>query len=749
MASDTPNIFDILSRFINTTNEHIFLTGKAGTGKTTFLRKIAQSTHKNMVIAAPTGIAAINAGGVTLHSLFQLPFGTFIPDNEGLDNISLGSVPINTPKTLLQKLQMHKNKRNLLQQMELLVIDEVSMLRADLLDAIDQTLRSIRKQKHLAFGGVQMLFIGDLLQLPPVVKDDEWTFLSKYYANPYFFNAQVLKKIPLVYIELEKIYRQSDNRFINLLNNLRDNNISSEDINLLNEFYQPDYKQRSDDGVILLTTHNKIADERNANTLAEINKPERIFTALITGEFSEYNYPAEEDLVLKPGAQVMFIKNDYSGEQRYFNGKIGYVESFNDDNITINFKDGSESTTVEPYTWENKRYVLNSQSNEIEEHIIGTFMQYPLKLAWAITVHKSQGLTFDKAIIDVNKAFAPGQIYVALSRLRHIDGLILTSKIPTQGIPISNALHEFSRYKKNTEELLPILQMTSNAYLQNYCLEAFSFNSLMLELRFHVESYNKTENRSEKQKHQKWASELYNQSDKLKEVGDSFRNQIYKIIQSNTSNNLELLNERIEKSIAYFEPLIKGLHQQVVDKIDEINTVKGIKTFLSELDELTKLYQTQLQQIYKAKSLIQATLEGNSLNKSSLEKPKFNKIQSVKIRHKAKEVAAPKATKIPSHEVSYQLFKEGKSISEIAKERTILRATIEEHLATCVAEGLLDIYQLITKERLAEIEKVITQVGGDKLTPFKEQLGDAYSYSEIKLVAKYLKSSPFLNKKQP
>lgn len=739
MASDTPNIFDILSRFINTTNEHIFLTGKAGTGKTTFLRKIAQSTHKNMVIAAPTGIAAINAGGVTLHSLFQLPFGTFIPDNEGLDNISLGSVPINTPKTLLQKLQMHKNKRKLLQQMELLVIDEVSMLRADLLDAIDQTLRSIRKQKHLAFGGVQMLFIGDLLQLPPVVKDDEWTFLSKYYANPYFFNAQVLKKVPLVYIELEKIYRQSDNRFINLLNNLRDNNISSEDINLLNEFYQPDYKQRSDDGVILLTTHNKIADERNANTLAEINKPERIFTALTTGEFSEYNYPAEENLVLKPGAQVMFIKNDYSGEQRYFNGKIGYVESFNDDNITINFKDGSESTTVEPYTWENKRYVLNSQSNEIEEHIIGTFVQYPLKLAWAITVHKSQGLTFDKAIIDVNKAFAPGQIYVALSRLRHIDGLILTSKIPTQGIPVSNALHEFSRYKKSTEELLPILQMTSNAYLQNYCLEAFSFNSLMLELRFHVESYNKTENRSEKQKHQKWASELYNQSDKLKEVGDSFRNQIYKIIQSNTPNNLELLNERIEKSIAYFEPLIKGLHQQVVDKIDEINTVKGIKTFLSELDELTKLYQTQLQQIYKAKSLIQATLEGNSLNKSSLEKPKFNKIQSVKIRTKAKEVAAPKATKIPSHEVSYQLFKEGKSISEIAKERTILRATIEEHLATCVAEGLLDIYQLITKERLAEIEKVITKVGGDKLTPFKEQLGDAYSYSEIKLVAKYLK----------
>lgn len=735
MDSKTVNLTDILSRFINSTNQHIFLTGKAGTGKTTFLRDIAKTTHKNIVIAAPTGIAAINARGVTLHSLFQLPFGTFIPDNNDIDTLHATSMAINTPSSLFKGFQMHKNKRKVLQQMELLVIDEVSMLRADLLDAIDLILKSVRRERRFPFGGVQVLFIGDLLQLPPVVKDEEWMYLSKYYDSPYFFSAQVLKESPLVYVELEKIYRQSDTRFINLLNNLRNNAITNQDIDLLNEFYQPDYKQKTDDGVILLTTHNYIADERNTITLAKLKKPEKVFDAVVTGEFSEYNYPVETHLKLKEGAQVMFIKNDYTGNQRYFNGKVGHVESFGEDGIVVGFNDGSDAVMVDPYTWENKKYTINKENNEIEEKIAGTFKQYPLKLAWAITVHKSQGLTFDKAIIDVNKAFVSGQSYVALSRLRDINGLILTSKIPEQGIPISNSLKEFSQRKKKKEELLPILKMTSDLYLQNYCMQAYDFSNLEIELRRHLESYNKDGNRSEKQQHRVWASKLYDDSQEIKKVADSFKNQIHKILYAKADDYLNILDKRMEKSINYFEPLIKGLHQQVIDKIDELKQVKGVKSYLTELEDLANLYQDSLKYIYKARSLLQVTITGDTLDKSAIEKPELSKPKETESIRKSKG----KIVKIPTHQISYGLFKQGKTISEIAQERSLLKSTIEVHLTKCIATGELSIEELMSSKKRKVIEKKVKEIGDLALTPIKEALGSDYSYSEIKMVLVHMK----------
>ncbi len=749
MSTQSNSITDILSKLINTTNQNIFLTGKAGTGKTTFLRNIAQTTHKTLVIAAPTGIAAINAGGVTLHSLFQMPFGAFIPDNNGLNNMSSHSVAINTPRTLLQGFHMHKNKRAVLQKMELLVIDEVSMLRADLLDAIDLLLRTIRRQRNMPFGGVQVLFIGDLLQLPPVIKETEWMHLSRYYKGVHFFNAQVLQQAPMLHVELDKIYRQSDSNFIDLLNHLRDNKITNADIDLLNQYYKPDYQQKSEDGIILLTTHNRIANEKNAQTLKNIPNKEQTFKAEITGEFNEYNYPAEENLKLKEGAQVMFIKNDYSGEQLYFNGKIGIVDQILDDEIKVSFPDGSPSTNVEPYTWENKKYVLNKDNNQIEESVAGTFTQFPLKLAWAITVHKSQGLTFEKAIIDVGNAFAPGQIYVALSRLKSLDGLILTSQIPSQGIAIDDNLSDFGKNKQCKEDLLPILEESSKAYLQYYSLHAFDFNNLIQELHKHLSSYNKDTNRSAKQQHKQWASDLTNATQGIKDVADSFRSQIYKITSSQQDDYLQVLNERIEKSIAYFEPLIKNLHDQIRAKINDLGKAKGVKAYQTELIDLSNLYYGQLQQIYKAKALTNATIAGNDIDKNEIENPDFQETRnnSTSKRKKESKEKKEKAPKVDTKKVSYDMYKDGKSVEEIAKERSMVQNTIEGHLSHYIMIGELGIEEFVNKDKIPAIEKVIHKLDDFKLTPIKNELGDGYSYGEIRMVVAHLQSQTNFEKK--
>ena len=423
----------IASKLINQTNRHLFLTGKAGTGKTTFLKYISEYTHKNSIVAAPTGIAAINAGGVTLHSLFHLPFGSFIPSNDRIKEYNI-TTQINTPQSLIKDLKMNSSKRKMLKELELLIIDEVSMVRADLLDAIDTVLRYIKRQKNRSFGGVQLLLIGDLLQLPPVVKEGEWNYLNPYYPGIYFFNAKALQQNKPLHIELNKIYRQSDKIFISLLNNLRDNSLTKEDIELLNKHYKPSFKPKRDDGYIFLTTHNRKADEINRQSLKDLPGKIFIYDAEIDGDFNEYLFPVEFKLELKKGAQVMFIKNDYSGEQRYFNGKIGLISYLSSDRIEVSFNDGTPPAAVEHYIWENKKFSLNKGTNEIEENIKGTFSHYPIKLAWAITVHKSQGLTFKKAIIDVSRAFAPGQIYVALSRLVSLDGLVLTGPVPLSGL---------------------------------------------------------------------------------------------------------------------------------------------------------------------------------------------------------------------------------------------------------------------------------------------------------------------------
>ena len=401
---------ELAINFVQFTNKNLFLTGKAGTGKTTFLHNLKKSSLKRMAVVAPTGVAAINAGGVTIHSFFQLPFVPYVPGSNGAQ----------------QQRRFQRDKINLIKSLDLLVIDEISMVRADTLDNIDEVLRRLRNPAK-PFGGVQLLMIGDLHQLSPVVKDEDWKILKEHYSSLYFFNSKALHKTSHVTIELKHIYRQSDSFFIDLLNRVRENRIDADVLASLNQRYIHNFKPADDEGYITLTTHNATAQEINENKLAEIKLKSQRFKATIEGEFPEFAYPTALDLEVKIGAQVMFIKNDPSREKLFYNGKIGNVTRIDNQVIYVKCSSDSMEIAVEPLEWNNISYELNAETKEVTENIIGRFIQHPLKLAWAITIHKSQGLTFEKAIIDANAAFAHGQVYVALSRCKSFEGLVTTN----------------------------------------------------------------------------------------------------------------------------------------------------------------------------------------------------------------------------------------------------------------------------------------------------------------------------------
>lgn len=475
----TNSELELARRIIWETGSNLFLTGKAGTGKTTFLKNLREHAPKRMVVVAPTGVAAINAGGMTIHSFFQIPFGPYLPGQKNLSK---------------EVSKMRREKLNIIRTLDLLVIDEISMVRADLLDCIDDVLRRVRRSS-LPFGGVQLLMIGDTQQLTPVVKDDEWVMLHDVYDTPYFFSSLALRNSYFACVELKQVFRQEDEFFIGLLNNIRENRMDARTLAELNKRFLPHFNPDDSEGYIRLTTHNASAQSLNERKLSELKGEEHIFNAKIDGTFPDYAFPTDEELVLKENAQVMFIKNDSSPEKRYYNGKIGVVKSINGDEIIVEDRKSGALVTVGREVWENMRYELNKETNEIEEKVEGVFEQYPLKTAWAITIHKSQGLTFERAIIDAQASFSHGQVYVALSRCKTLEGMVLSSPITLASIRHDSRVDLFNQDAEARVPDAEALKKLHCDYFFRLAEEQFSFKDILSALysiqRLMVESFAK------------------------------------------------------------------------------------------------------------------------------------------------------------------------------------------------------------------------------------------------------------------
>ena len=529
---------DLAWSFVNDTNRNVFLTGKAGTGKTTFLHRLKMKSLKRMVVVAPTGVAAINAKGVTIHSFFQMPFGPILP-NEGLGNSSGFN------------RKFSKTKINIIKSLDLLVIDEISMVRADLLDGIDKTLRRYR-HKDLVFGGVQMLMIGDLQQLSPVVKENEWELLKPYYKNAYFFSSLAYKSCKAITVELKHIYRQDNPKFIEILNEIRNNNLSQASADELNKRYQPDFSPGEDSGYISLTTHNHKAEATNNRELEKIKDKSRSYNANIEGKFPEFSYPNKEELTLKVEAQIMFVKNDSSNEKRYFNGKIGKVIFLDKDEVVVKCPEDDFNIIVTPETWENINYTVNTETKAITENKIGSYTQMPLRLAWSITIHKSQGLTFEKAIIDAQGAFAHGQTYVALSRCKSLEGLVLKSKINSNQIISDSHVNLFTKEAEDNQPDESILHKSRLTFQLELISEIFDYYKFLYPINRILDIYYK--NRSSIEGHiETPLMSLKEVITSLLKVANGFKSQLISISQNGEEPQVNKeLQERFVKAIEYF-----------------------------------------------------------------------------------------------------------------------------------------------------------------------------------------------------
>ena len=560
---------------IETTNTNLFLTGKAGTGKTTFLRRLKTESSKRIIVVAPTGIAAINAEGVTIHSFFQLSFAPFIPDAQY--------------KTKEQQYRFSKQKIRVIQNIDTLVIDEISMVRADLLDAVDSVLRRFRKNQQ-PFGGVQMVMIGDLGQLAPVAKDDEWQLLSRYYETPYFFSSLALKRTRYAIVELKTVYRQNDLRFLDILNKVRDNCADASVLQALNSRYIPNFQPRAEEGYIRLTTHNFQAQHVNDHQLSLLPGQPYTYKAEITGKYPEMLFPTEETLTLKKDAQVMFVKNDSKPAKEYYNGMIGTVTEINDKHFFVRAKDTGVVIKVEPEQWDNTRYVINEQTNEIAEEVDGTFTQFPVKPAWAITVHKSQGLTFDRAIIDVQRAFTHGQTYVALSRCRTLEGLVLSAPLPQSAIIRDGAVDDYINHASEhtpTEEQIGLLQRD---YYLSVVSELFDFRPLMDSFSRVLDLLMGHFRRTYPKLILEYKARLGTIKDKLYDVAERFKLQYNQIVISTADYQTDShLQERLTKGATYFARTLSDIEQLVKNTEVKTDTPEVKKQFTELLATLKEI----------------------------------------------------------------------------------------------------------------------------------------------------------------
>lgn len=820
MNNTNPEL-QLAQEFVRDTDCNIFLTGRAGTGKTTFLHTLQQQGDKRMVVTAPTGVAAINAGGVTLHSFFQLPFGPFFP----------GST--NTRA----QYRFSKKKINIIRSLDLLVIDEISMVRADVLDAVDHVLRRYRRSP-LPFGGVQLLMIGDLFQLPPVVKDEEWQLLRASYSSPYFFSSGALSQTDMVTIELTHIYRQADSHFIALLNRVRDNSLTSSTLTELNHRCQPVPGGADSNGYITLCSHNRLADTINDTHLQDLSAQPHFFDAEVEGDFPEHTFPTAASLELKVGAQVMFMRNDITGEKRFFNGKIGRITHISPQEIRVKCPEDISEIVVEPALWENIDYSLDEETMEITENKIGAFSQYPLRLAWAITIHKSQGLTFDKAIIDAQAAFAHGQVYVALSRCRTLEGLVLASPLSPRAIMVDSAVLSFCTDSGDKKATTSHLQMAKIRYQQRLLTECFDFqrlHGLLRRLVFLVETNAPLLPLINLQGIKEMQQQV---QEHICTVGANFLRQLHGLFDDTTlPTENDNVTERLNKASSYFQEKISALltpplealnfetdnkelrkkistavnalreetvtryaaagccqnHFSATDyfraisaaQVDTTATKKSSGTTASyseadidhpELFTTLKEWRSQQAQeqnlahyqVMHQKTLVQlavtlpdslqALLQVKGIGKRLAERygdELVAMVRSYRKKHNIQQVVLPAPQPEPANkkvttprpksqgntrQLSLQLFDEGLSLPEIAKERGLVLSTIERHLAHFVEKGELSVTRLLSDAKIDTIEQHLRSNTSQSLSEIKLAVGTDISYSEIKLVQAHLKS---------
>ena len=788
---------ELALQFIEKTDRNLFITGKAGTGKTTFLHKIKSESLKRMVIVAPTGVAAINAKGVTIHSFFQMPFGPILPNQIANTN---------------QQRKFSKTKIDIIKSLDLVIIDEISMVRADLLDAIDQVMRRY-KNRNKVFGGAQILMIGDLQQLAPVVKPNEWSLLQQHYETVYFFSSKAYQEANVVSIELKHIYRQKNENFIKILNEIRTNTLSDASAKILNKNYNPSFSPSKEEGYITLTTHNNRANLINNSELNKLKIKSAFFNAEISGKFSENAYPNAERLELKVGAQVMFIKNDSSTDKRYYNGKIGIITAISKESVSVQCGDEVDEIVTEKETWSNINYSINEETKAIKEEMIGAFSQIPLRLAWAITIHKSQGLTFERAIIDAEASFAHGQTYVALSRCTSLEGLVLKTPITSSAIINDNTVSIFNESVEENHPDERVLNESEKYFQLNLISEIFDYQPLLYPTTRLIDIFykNQTSIKGDIIDHLQTIKD--DGVVALMKVSNGFKNQLLQISEDAIlPENSSQIQERFIKAIAYFVIKAKG------DILKPLNTItfstdnKAVqKDFSKQLDSLQeklleKLFVLQkLTNGFKVQEYLEvrakAVLQKSEPTKKKKVVSKRDPILSIKLRELRDEISKDlgiphfqiftqetlyamcdelprtekellkivgmgktrvgkygevvlesidayckenginklneqkKEDKKPTKQISYELFKSGLSIKDIAKERSLTSGTIENHLANYISSGDIDVLELIELKRYKKIRNEIEAAGEVKgLTALKEKVDVNITYMELKMV---------------
>lgn len=711
---------------VERTQLNIFLTGKAGTGKTTFLRNIVQRNFKPMLVCAPTGIAALNAGGVTLHSMMGIPPCTYVPGD--LPSSLPYGLRIENPSSLIKNLSLSSLKRTQIKRAALMVIDEVSMLRADMLDAIDQILKFVRRSKE-PFGGMQMLFIGDLMQLPPVIKNEEWQILSQYYPSPYFFDAGVLREHAPLRIELSKVYRQKDEDFAALLNRMRSQELTNEDVALLNRHYIPGYSQKALPGIVTLTTHNRMADTINQEALQALHTPLIHLSATVENEFPDSMFPCEREMKIKPGAQVMFIKNDLEQPSRFFNGKMGLVEGFEEGSLVIRTEAG-EKIILEPHVWENKRYTPDAGTGIPVAETIGRFIQYPLRLAWAITIHKSQGLTFEKAAIDVQNVFASGQCYVAFSRLRSLSGLTLITPFHKKELNTDRQLLRYEAQPSQAERYFSRIEEHKKNYFIKNLEKAISFSKLKQHF-------------SHASEHSQIMKNLMSAVEKEVLHGMEEKSAIGRKLLSECYLNPSLSNDAVAAWLVSGRQWLKECLQRLVSLHQSIPEPSAMwQQFAAELE-------TSMGELWQELCFVQALcVEGDSKHELSLLKEwtLFREQWTIasqaekKRNRKTTKNRAPKKNIIPTKKITLQLWREGKRVKDIAINRSLTEATIVTHVADLITEGELHIEEVLSLKRIIEVSDLIQQKKQEEsLWQYHQRAFGDSPFCDFKWVDAYLK----------